>query len=77
MHKIVYNKHERKSLQWVNASMNLKVGAAMRYVAPTGEVREGFHQGRNRRAYEMLGAHPVEQDGKSYWHFAVWAPNAK
>ena len=49
----------------------------MRYIAPTAEVREGFHHGRNRKAYEMLGAHPVEQDGKPYWHFAVWAPNAK
>jgi len=49
----------------------------MRYVAPTAEVREWFHQGSSRRAYEMLGAHPVEQDGKPMWHFAVWAPNAK
>ncbi|MBQ8654543.1 MAG: 1,4-alpha-glucan branching protein GlgB [Clostridia bacterium] len=49
----------------------------MRYVAPSAEVRESFHQGTNRRAYEMLGAHPVEQDGKQMWHFAVWAPNAK
>ena len=28
----------------------------MRYVAPTAEVREWFHQGESRRAYEMLGA---------------------
>ncbi len=49
----------------------------MRYVAPTAEVRQQFHQGNSRRAYEMLGAHPVEQDGKSMWHFAVWAPNAR
>ncbi len=49
----------------------------MRYVAPTAEVREWFHQGTSRRAYEMLGAHPTEQDGKPVWHFAVWAPNAK
>ena len=49
----------------------------MRYVAPTAEVRESFHQGTNRRAYEMLGAHPVEQDGIKLWHFAVWAPNAQ
>jgi 1,4-alpha-glucan branching enzyme len=55
----------------------MKAGAVMRYIAPTAEVREGFHHGRNRKAYEMLGAHPVEQDGKPYWHFAVWAPNAK
>ncbi|MDO4484363.1 MAG: 1,4-alpha-glucan branching protein GlgB [Clostridia bacterium] len=49
----------------------------MRYIAPTAEVREQFHQGLNNRAYEMLGAHPVEQDGVEMWHFAVWAPNAK
>ena len=49
----------------------------MRYVAPTSTVRERFHQGENRRAYEMLGAHPVEQDGKAMWHFALWAPNAQ
>ena len=49
----------------------------MRYVAPTGTVRDWFHQGDNRRAYEMLGAHPVEQDGVEMWHFALWAPNAQ
>jgi len=55
----------------------MKAGVTMRYTAPTAEVREAFHQGANRRAYEMLGAHPVEQDGQALWHFAVWAPNAK
>ncbi|MBE5804408.1 MAG: 1,4-alpha-glucan branching protein GlgB [Clostridiales bacterium] len=49
----------------------------MRYVAPNAEVREWFHQGTSRRAYEMLGAHPVEQNGEAMWHFAVWAPNAR
>ena len=49
----------------------------MRYVAPSAQVRESFHQGNNMQAYEMLGAHPVEQDGTSMWHFCVWAPNAK
>lgn len=49
----------------------------MRYVAPTAEVRESFHQGTNRRAYEMLGAHLTEQDGQPVWHFSVWAPNAR
>lgn len=50
---------------------------AMRYVAPTGEAREQFHQGLSCDAYTMLGAHPVNQDGVEMWHFAVWAPNAK
>jgi 1,4-alpha-glucan branching enzyme len=33
----------------------------------------GFNQGHDARAYEKLGAHPVE-DGVA---FAVWAPNAR
>ena len=49
----------------------------MRYQGPSAEVRDWFHQGTNRRAYEMLGAHPVEQEGVEMWHFAVWAPNAR
>ena len=49
----------------------------MQYVAPTAEDREQFHQGQQFRAYRMLGAHPVVQDGKPMWHFAVWAPNAQ
>lgn len=36
-----------------------------------------FHQGTNFRAYEMLGAHFVEQDGVKGVRFAVWAKNAK
>ena len=47
----------------------------MRYVAPTAEARETFHQGTNRRAYQMLGSHPCEEN--ELWHFSVWAPNAK
>ncbi len=36
-----------------------------------------FHQGTNFHAYEMLGAHFVERDGKKGVRFAVWAKNAK
>ena len=36
-----------------------------------------FHQGTNFHAYEMLGAHFIEQEGKQGVRFAVWAPNAK
>lgn len=36
-----------------------------------------FHQGTNFRAYEMLGAHFIEQDAKKGVRFAVWAKNAK
>ena len=36
-----------------------------------------FHQGTNYHAYEMLGAHLVERDGKKGVRFAVWAPHAK
>lgn len=31
-----------------------------------------FHQGTNFHAYEMLGAHFVEQDGVKGVRFAVW-----
>ncbi len=36
-----------------------------------------FHQGTNYHAYEMLGAHFIEQDGKKGVRFAVWAPHAQ
>ena len=34
-------------------------------------------EGTHYRAYEKLGAHFVEKDGKRGVQFAVWAPNAK
>ena len=36
-----------------------------------------FHQGTNYHAYEMLGAHFVERDGRKGVRFAVWAPHVK
>ena len=36
-------------------------------------LREGTHL----RAWERLGAHPIERDGVLGTHFAVWAPNAR
>ncbi len=36
-----------------------------------------FHNGTNFYAYEMLGAHFTEVDGKKGVRFAVWAKNAK
>lgn len=36
-----------------------------------------YHEGKNYKAYEFLGAHRVTKDGKEYTRFAVWAPNAK
>ena len=36
-----------------------------------------FHQGTNYRAYEIMGAHFTERDGKKGVRFAVWAPHAK
>ena len=36
-----------------------------------------YHQGTNYHAYEMLGAHFMERDGKNGVRFAVWAPHAK
>lgn len=35
-----------------------------------------FGEGTHRRAYEKLGAHVGEVDGRRGVHFAVWAPNA-
>ena len=52
-------------------------GIAMQYKPPNDIQRRAFHQGVSRQAYELLGAHTVTQDGEDYWHFAVWAPNAR
>jgi 1,4-alpha-glucan branching enzyme len=34
-------------------------------------------EGTHYRAYEKLGAHLTQRDGRWGVHFAVWAPNAK
>jgi 1,4-alpha-glucan branching enzyme len=36
-----------------------------------------FGEGTLNRAYDKLGAHLAEQDGRRGVHFAVWAPNAR
>jgi 1,4-alpha-glucan branching enzyme len=36
-----------------------------------------FGEGNHHAIYRKLGAHPVEIDGLSGTHFAVWAPNAE
>ena len=36
-----------------------------------------FGEGRHRRLWEVLGAHPSEHEGMTGVSFAVWAPNAK
>ncbi len=36
-----------------------------------------FHQGKNRKAYEFFGCHPLSVDGKEGFVFRVWAPHAK
>ncbi|MEG0614316.1 MAG: 1,4-alpha-glucan branching protein GlgB, partial [Oscillospiraceae bacterium] len=36
-----------------------------------------FHKGENCTAFEFLGAHIGEKDGKTGVYFRVWAPNAK
>ena len=35
-----------------------------------------YHQGTNFHAYEMLGAHFVQHEGRECVRFAVWAPHA-
>ena len=36
-----------------------------------------FGEGTHLRAYEKLGAHKGEADGRRGVHFAVWAPSAQ
>ncbi|MBW3533752.1 MAG: 1,4-alpha-glucan branching protein GlgB [Gemmatimonadetes bacterium] len=36
-----------------------------------------FNEGSHFRLHERMGAHPIEVDGRSGTHFAVWAPNAR
>src|SRR5579863_3107667 len=36
-----------------------------------------FSAGHHRRAYRLLGAHPMVLDGTAGTRFAVWAPNAE
>ncbi|GGF19413.1 1,4-alpha-glucan branching enzyme GlgB [Halobacillus andaensis] len=36
-----------------------------------------FHQGNLRYSYQLLGAHPHEENGEEGYRFAVWAPNAE
>ena len=36
-----------------------------------------FKEGSHFQLYNLLGAHPVNYEGKDGVYFAVWAPNAK
>lgn len=36
-----------------------------------------FAEGSHARLFDKLGAHPIEHEGVSGTHFAVWAPNAR
>jgi len=48
-----------------------------RFSSPLGEL--DLHliaEGRHRRLYDKLGAHPIRWEGVEGVHFAVWAPNA-
>ena len=36
-----------------------------------------YGKGTHYRAYEKLGAHPLEENGEAGVYFAVWAPNAE
>ncbi|MFW5976385.1 MAG: 1,4-alpha-glucan branching protein GlgB [Bacillota bacterium] len=40
------------------------------------EFKYLFHEGKNYRAYEVLGAHLTEENGEKGVRFTVWAPNA-
>src|SRR5258708_5489931 len=58
----------------------LLLGGNMRASTPTLWLTDYdlhlFGEGTHLRAYEKLGAHPGEMDGRRGVHFAVWAPNA-
>ncbi len=49
----------------------------MWYNPPDAQRRENFHLGFSHDSYQYFGAHPVHEGKKLYWHFTVWAPNAK
>ena len=49
----------------------------MWYNPPDAVRRENFHQGLSHDCYGFLGAHPVHEGKKLFWHFTVWAPNAR
>ncbi|MDO5026619.1 MAG: 1,4-alpha-glucan branching protein GlgB [Tissierellia bacterium] len=36
-----------------------------------------YHEGKNYKSYEFLGAHKICNNGEEYMRFAIWAPNAK
>ena len=36
-----------------------------------------FHQGKNTRCHEFLGARPAKAGGRPGYIFRVWAPRAK
>lgn len=44
--------------------------------AVTKEAFSDFHAGRSIRAWQYMGAHAEDRDGKSGWLFRVWAPHA-
>lgn len=35
-----------------------------------------FHQGKNFEAHKFLGAHRIEEDGRTFYRFRAWAPHA-
>lgn len=48
-----------------------------RFLPTVGELDQHlFNEGKHRRLWEILGAHPCRLDGVAGVAFAVWAPNA-
>ncbi|MCC8182984.1 MAG: 1,4-alpha-glucan branching protein GlgB, partial [Clostridiales bacterium] len=50
------------------------------YTIPPAEADShvaGFLNGSSDHAYAFMGAHPVQQEGRSGWFFRVWAPKAR
>lgn len=49
----------------------------MWYNPPDAQRREQFHSGLSHDSYRFFGAHPVYEGNTLFWHFTVWAPNAR
>jgi 1,4-alpha-glucan branching enzyme len=65
-------------LQFRKGDAHWEVDDPYRYPAVLGELDVHLlAEGRHRRLYEKLGAHPLTIDGTDGVTFAVWAPNAR
>jgi len=55
----------------------MMMGGRQGMSVPTPEQVYLFHEGSYYRSYEMMGAHPAEENGRTGVRFTVWAPHAR